>query len=245
LPHFTGDKPRFPGIRRLSLATMFTPESLRREIRRRLTPNLVIVYGTNEALYVTTADAAAQVAFPETAGFPFDGVDVQIVDDQGDVLPAGEAGVVRLRGTPSPSGYVDDPQATAKAFRDGWYYPGDLGVLSPEGALFLKGRADDMINYDGVKIYPADIETALLQHPAVAEAAAFPAIVEGYRQIPVAAVVLRAGASSEGLIAYCRNCLGARAPARIYVVPALPRNAIGKVLKRELTRQLSGAGAKP
>jgi len=234
LPHFAGGAPRFPGIRRLSIATMFTPERLRREIRRRITPNLVIVYGTNEALYVTTADAAAQIAYPETAGFPFEGVDIEIVGDQGEALPRSETGIVRLRGTPSPAGYVDDPQATARAFRDGWYYPGDLGLLSPEGALFLKGRADDLINHDGIKIYPADIEAVLLQHPAVAEAAAFPVILDGYRQLPVAAVVLRKAASADSLLAFCRDRLGFRAPRRIHVLPALPRNALGKVLKREL-----------
>jgi acyl-CoA synthetase (AMP-forming)/AMP-acid ligase II len=174
------DGPRFPGLRELMLSTTFAPEALRREVRRRMTPNLAIAYGSNEAWYVTRADAAEQIRFPDTVGLPYDGVDIEIVDDRGQALPAGEVGLVRVRGSGFARGYIDDPEATAKAFRDGWYYPGDLGVLSPEGALFLKGRADDMINYDGVKIYPADIEAALLDHPAVAEVAAFPVIVEGY-----------------------------------------------------------------
>jgi long-chain acyl-CoA synthetase len=240
LPHFTDDKPRFPGIRRFSISTMFTPETLRREFRRRISPNLFVVYSTNEAWYLTRADAAAQVSFPETVGFPVEGVEIQIVDERDQTLPAGQVGLVRARTTALPVAYIDDPEATAKAFKDGWYYSGDLGLLSPEGALFLKGRADDMINYDGVKIFPADIETTLLQHPAVAEAAAFPVTIEGYRQIPVAAVVLRAMASSsENLIAFCQKHLGARSPRRIYIFSALPKNPMGKVLKRELAQQLS------
>ena len=241
LPHCPDGKPRLPGLRRFQLGSVFAPEALRREIRRRISPNLVIDYGTNEAWYVTRADAAAQVAFPETVGFPYEGAEYQIVDDRGETLPAGEIGLIRVRTVGLPAGYIDDPAATAQSFKHGWYYPGDLGLRSPEGALFLKGRVDDMINVDGLKIYPADIETALLQHPAVAEAAAFPLTIEGYRQIPAAAVVLETGASSEGLIASCRRHLGPRAPQRIFVFSALPKNAAGKVLKRELAHELSRA----
>ena len=135
--------------------------------------------------------------------------------------------------------YLDDPAATARAFRDGWYYPGDLGFLAPEGALFLKGRADDLINYDGTKIYPADIELALQQHPAVAEAAAFPVLVDGFRQRPVAAVLLKAPATPDELLAFGRERLGMRSPRDVHIVHEFPRNAVGKVLKRELAARFS------
>jgi acyl-CoA synthetase (AMP-forming)/AMP-acid ligase II len=239
LLHFSDDKPRFPGLRSLALCTMAAPETLRREIRRRITPNLVIYYATNETWYLTRADAKAQVAFPETVGFPVEGVEIQIVDDSGRELTAGEVGLIRIRGPAVPTGYVDDPEATARAFRGGWYYPGDLGTLSPEGALFLKGRADDMINYDGVKIYPADIEMVLLEHPGVSEVAAFPLTSEGFRQIPVATVVLRGAASPKELVAFCKERLGGRAPRWVFVLPRLPKTASGKVLTRKLAELLS------
>jgi acyl-CoA synthetase (AMP-forming)/AMP-acid ligase II len=233
------DGPRFPGVHDLTLSTTAAPEALRREVRHRMTPNVVIAYGSNEAWYVTRADAAAQIRFPDTVGLPYEGVDIEIVDDGGQALPAGEIGLVRMRGGGFARGYIDDPEATAKAFRDGWYYPGDLGVLAPEGALFLKGRADDLINFDGTKIYPADIEMTLLQHPAVAEAAAFPIVVEGYRQIPVAAVILREPATTQELLAFCRDRLGPRASRAVHILDGFPRNAIGKVLKRELAQRFS------
>jgi len=110
-------------------------------------------------------------------------------------------------------------------------------VLSPEGALFLKGRVDDMINFDGMKIYPADIEMALQQHPAVAEAAPSRIVVQGYRQVPVAVVILQ-GRRRPGARCLCRG----RSSADPRVVPHprwLPRNAIGKVLKRELAERFS------
>jgi acyl-CoA synthetase (AMP-forming)/AMP-acid ligase II len=237
--------PRFPGVRDLTLSTTVAPEALRREVRRRMTPNVVIAYGSNEAWYVTRADAAAQIRFPDTVGLPFEGVEVEIVDDRGQALPAGEVGLIRVRGSGFARGYIDDPEATAKAFRDGWYYPGDLGVLSPEGALFLKGRADDLINFDGVKIFPADIETALLQHEAVAEAAAFPVVFDGYRQVPAAAVILRASATADELVEFCQERLGPRAPRLVHVLDGFPRNAIGKVLKRELAKRFSRTPAAP
>jgi long-chain acyl-CoA synthetase len=237
--------PRFPGIRDLTLSTAFAPETLLREIRRKITPHVLMAYGTNEAQCATWADAAIQARFPGTVGIPYGGVAIEIVDERDRVLPPGEVGLIRLRGPGFARCYLDDPAATAKAFRDGWFYPGDLGCLAPEGALFLKGRADDLINYDGAKIYPADIELALQQHPAVAEAAAFPVIVDGYRQRPVAAVILEAPATPEQLLAFCREKLGPRSPRDVHIVAGFPRNAIGKVLKRELAARFSSGKPAP
>jgi acyl-CoA synthetase (AMP-forming)/AMP-acid ligase II len=239
------DRPRFPGVRDLTLSTAFAPEALRFEARRRLSPNVVIAYGSNEAWYVTRADPPDQLRFPDTVGLPFDGVEVEIVDDHDRILPPGDVGLVRVRGGGFASGYIDDPEATAKAFRDGWYYPGDLGALAPEGALFLKGRADDLINFDGVKIFPSDIEATLLGHAAVAEAAAFPVSADGYRQIPAAAVILRGAATSDELLAYCKERIGPRAPRWVHILDSFPRNAIGKVLKRELAQRYSQQPAAP
>jgi acyl-CoA synthetase (AMP-forming)/AMP-acid ligase II len=241
--HFADDGPRFPGVRDLTLSTTVAPEALRSKVRRRLTPHVVIAYGSNEAWYVTRADAPDQIRFPDTVGLPYDGVEVEIVDERDQALPAGEVGLVRVRGSGFTRGYIDDPEATSKSFRDGWYYPGDLGVLAPEGALFLKGRADDLINFDGVKIFPSDIETALLEHEAVAEAAAFPVLFDGYRQVPAAAVILRGTATADELIAFCNARLGPRAPRLVHILDGFPRNAIGKVLKRELARRFSQPGA--
>jgi acyl-CoA synthetase (AMP-forming)/AMP-acid ligase II len=239
LGRLAGDRPRFPGIRNLTLSSSLIPEGLRREIRRRLTPNLTISYGANESSYIASADLATLARFPDTVGFPVPGAVIEIVDEQGAALPPGQVGLVRLRSTALVAGYLDDPEATARAFRDGWHYPGDLGMLSPEGALFLKGRVDDQINHDGVKLYPNDIEEVLLGHAAVVEAAAFPLIMDGYREIPAAAVVLRQAVTSDALVDYCRERLGPRAPRRLFVRDELPKSLAGKVLKRELAAQLA------
>jgi acyl-coenzyme A synthetase/AMP-(fatty) acid ligase len=135
-------------------------------------------------------------------------------------------------------GYFNQSGAADRVFRNGWAYPGDIGVLSAEGMLFLKGRADDMMNFDGIKIMPADIEEALLQHPAVVEAAAFPGSSQLHQHIPMAAVTVRAAVTPEALLAHARQLLGMRAPVLISIEQVLPKNAMGKVVKRELASRL-------
>jgi len=117
-------------------------------------------------------------------------------------------------------------------------YPGDLGVLTDDEQLIFKGRADDMMLFDGINIYPAEIEAVLAAHEAVGEAAAFPLKSEVHQDIPVAAVTLRAPVTEGELLAFCRARLGARTPQRIVAVEEFPRSPAGKILKRELPNVL-------
>jgi acyl-coenzyme A synthetase/AMP-(fatty) acid ligase len=135
-----------------------------------------------------------------------------------------------------PGGYIGDEAASARAFRGGWYYPGDLGYLDEGGALYFRGRADDLMNYDGMKIYPADIEEVLLAHPAVAEAAAFPLPSDRHQDVPFAAVVLRSPVAAATLLDWCRERLGARAPIKLAQLASLPRTERGKVNKQALVQ---------
>lgn len=232
--------PRSPGIRDLNVIGMRIPEALRKEVRTRLTRGLIVLYGSNEARYVTRADADAQEAFPETVGTPLNGIEVEVVDEEDRPVPRGTPGRIRARSPWMPRGYYNAPELDARTFRDGWVYLGDIGTLSPEGQLYIGGRVDDMMNFDGIKIMPADIEAVLLAHPAVAEAVAFPVPSRKHQHLPVAAVVLRgaAPASPQALRRYCRERLGVRAPVRILVEKEFPRNAMGKVARRELIERL-------
>jgi acyl-coenzyme A synthetase/AMP-(fatty) acid ligase len=226
---------RLPTLKRLRSGSMTVHESLRQAILRSLTPNLVITYGTNEAgspLALATGDTLAR--HPGSVGLPPRGVELRITDDAGRMLPAGETGLVAVRAAGMPAAYEDNPEASVRTFRGDWYYPGDLGALSPEGALHLKGRADDLMNFDGLKIYPAEVEAVLLDHPAIAEAAVFAMPSKEHGQIPVAVVVVRSTVERRVLLAYCRSRLGKRAPHALAILEALPKNPAGKVLKREL-----------
>lgn len=239
VPLLPQDGVRCPTLRDVTVAGMAIPESSRREVRRRMTPNLRIRYGTNETGAITVADGAMQEKFPETVGAVQPDLELEIVDDHDRPLPRGEIGRIRVRTPWMPSGYLNLPEAANKVFRHGWAYTGDMGVLSPEGMLFLKGRVDDMMNFDGIKIMPTDIEEALLQHPAVVEAAAFPASSQRHQNIPMAAVTVRAAVTPEALLDHCSKLLGLRAPVLVAIEPSLPKNEMGKIVKRELAARLA------
>ncbi|MCE3256087.1 MAG: long-chain-fatty-acid--CoA ligase [Nitrobacter vulgaris] len=234
------DACRSPSLRQISITGMAMPENLRSEIRHRFSRGLLVLYATNEAAYLTGANADMQERHPETVGRPLPGVELEIVDDGDRPVAADVAGHVRARTPWMPTGYVNALKAVGnRTFRHGWIYTGDIGVLNGDGMLFIKGRADDMMNFDGIKIMPADIEEVLLAHPAVAEAVAFPVPSSRHQHLPAAAVVLRAPASGEELLAHCRQRLGTRAPLAIDFETAFPRNAMGKVVRRELAEKIA------
>jgi len=239
LPYLPSDACRAPSLTDVSVVGMMIPESLRAEIRKRLSPYLSVKYGSNEAQYLTAADARMQEAYPETVGRALPGVELEIVDDDDRPVAAGEAGHIRARTPWMPTGYVNAPEAAGRTFRNGWIYTGDIGALNGDGMLFIKGRADDMMNYDGIKIMPADIEEALLAHPAVAEAVAFPVASSRHQHLPAAAVLLRQAATGEELGKHCRRRLGMRAPLAISIETTFPRNAMGKVLRGELAEKIA------
>ncbi len=226
----------FSDVEAFRLGSTVVPDVLRTEIRERLTPNLFIGYGSNEFGVVSIATPALVRSVPGVVGKVVPGMQAEIIDDEGKPLPSGRVGKLRLKSAGMFSGYVDDPVETARAFRDGWFYSNDLAEFSPDGELIHHGRADDLIILDGINIYPAEIENVLLRHPAVAEAAAFPIRSVARGDIPIAAVVTKSQVSEGELLSHCRSWIGLHAPHGLMIVPKLPRNAVGKILKNELVR---------
>ena len=167
------------------------------------------------------------------------GVQVEIVDAEDRPLPFGEVGRLRYRSPATPSGsYKGD---SSEAFRDGWFYPGDLAALDADGFLSLRGRAKDMIIRGGVNIYPGDVESVLLSHPAVADAAVVGVPSPELGEEVAAFVVLKAPVGMDDLVALCRSRLASfKVPKRITVLETLPKNSLGKVLKRELVEMAAG-----
>lgn len=170
-------------------------------------------------------------------GFPFPGMQVRIVGDDGQDVPTGEHGEIVLRGPAVSPGYWKRPEETANAIRDGWFYSGDVGFVNELGVLFCVDRKKDMIIASGFKVWPGEVESVLVQHPAVAEAAVVGA-ADDYRGETVKAyVALNPGktVTPQELIDHCRDRMAAyKRPSVVEIVGALPRNAAGKVLKREL-----------
>ena len=224
-----------PAGTRLRIGGARVPIAMRRAILAEVTPRLHVSYGTTETSFVSIAGPSMHDA-RETVGPPTRGAEVEVLRADRSIAAPGESGTIRLRSPGMAAGYVGDDVATARHFRDGWFEPGDLATLDPDGQLVIHGRADDMMIMNGINIYPVEIERILERHPAVEAAAAFPLASGVHGQIPVAAVELRPGTRCGGgeLVAFARDVLGVRAPRRVEVLAALPRNAQGKVLKREL-----------
>jgi acyl-CoA synthetase (AMP-forming)/AMP-acid ligase II len=212
------------------------PQAVRREVQGRLGCALHVVYGTTEAGIVSIAGPDDHEDHPDSVGRILPGVDAQALDDAGRPLPDGEDGLLRFRTPALVEGYLDDAEADATFFRDGWFHPGDIGRRLPGGVLLVAGRADDRMTLGVIKIFPAEIEAVAEGFPGVVECAAFPLASARFGDIPVLAVVAREGFDAAALLAHCRARLGMRAPRRIDIVAALPRNAQGKVLRRELAR---------
>ncbi|WP_407169576.1 AMP-binding protein [Bradyrhizobium sp. ORS 111] len=170
------------------------------------------------------------------------GPEIAILDRGGRRLPSGKRGEIALRGPTITRGYDNDAVATASAFQDGWFRTGDLGYLDADGYLFIVGRIKEIIHKGGQKVAPAEVEGALLSHPAVIEAAVFPVPHERLGADVAAAIVLRQDAklSAQTLRDFARERLaGFKVPGLILIVPEIPKGAGGKIKRSELAAGFS------
>ncbi|MEU3774185.1 fatty acyl-CoA synthetase [Streptomyces sp. NPDC032472] len=171
----------------------------------------------------------------ESCGRPVRHVEARVVDEKGADVPDGTAGEVVYRSPQLCLGYWNDPEATRKAFRDGWFRSGDLAVRDAQGYFTVVDRVKDVINSGGVLVASRQVEDVLYTHPGVAEAAVVGLPDARWIEAVTAVVVPRGEVDEAELLAYAREKLAHfKAPKRVLFVEALPRNASGKILKREL-----------
>jgi fatty-acyl-CoA synthase len=176
-----------------------------------------------------------------SVGHPCLYVELDIWDETGKSLPAGERGEVVLRGPKVFKGYWRDPDATTAAFAGGWFHTGDIGVRDDDGYLYIVDRLKDMIVSGGENIAGSEVERVLYEHAAVLETAVVGRPDDRWGEVPVAFVVLRPNttATSDDLIEHCRGQLARfKVPKDVVFIDALPRNPSGKVLKRDLRELL-------
>lgn len=225
---------RFDGVK-LRTGGSAIPIDVRRAIEDRVTPLLYVRYATTESGAISMAGPGEHDEM-ESVGRPLPGVELEIVDAEGRALPADETGRIRLRAPGIATGYLDGGEQTANRFRDGWFWPGDVGMLRADGSLIVQGRQDDMMILNGINIFPGEIERVLERHPDVKVAAALPLNSVVHGQIPVAAVELVEASSitTADLQRFARAHLALRAPRRVIILPSLPRNSQGKILRREI-----------
>jgi o-succinylbenzoate---CoA ligase len=187
----------------------------------------------SQAVTLAPADALRKLG---SAGRPLLPVQIQIRQEQ-QPAPTGEAGVIYLQGPTITPGYADRPAATAEAFQDGWFCTGDLGYLDADGYLYVLDRRSDLIISGGENVYPAEIESVLLAHPAVAEAGVCGQPDPQWGQVAIAFIKTHPTQTVDTaiLLEHARQRLARyKVPRTIYFVEELPRNSSGKLLRREL-----------
>jgi acyl-CoA synthetase (AMP-forming)/AMP-acid ligase II len=243
LAHPGFDARAFESLRTLTYGgAPASPLLLRRAVSA-FGPVLVQLFGMTETCTIGTALLPEDHGDPDhpqrlsSCGRPLPGVEVRTVDADGRPLPSGESGEIVIRCPAVMAGYWHRDEENARVLREGWYHTGDVGYFDADGYLYIQDRLKDMIVSGGENVYPAEVERVLGEHPAVAEVAVFGVPDPTWGEAVKAAVVLRPGhtASADDLIAFARRCLaGYKCPKSVDFHQALPRNASGKLLKRQL-----------
>lgn len=234
LANVRGEGPLWPELRLVLGMAPSTPAD-RSLARQRLTPLIFDSYGTNEIGTVAISTPADQDIQPHSIGRPIEGIAAQIADQDGQILPPGQVGLIGFRAPHFARAYLGNAEATARHFKDGWFYPGDFAVMDDAGYIFLRGRADDVINCSGAKYFPAEVEVVLSAHPAVAEVAVVGAPHPLYGEVSVAYVVRAAAVSSQELNRFCEGKIAMfKAPYWVVFLSELPRVPPGKPDRKAL-----------
>jgi acyl-CoA synthetase (AMP-forming)/AMP-acid ligase II len=221
------------------------------ELARRLTHLTGIIvnqgYGMTEASPVTHVGYNAPPAMnrPASIGQPLALTECRILDLNDQPVAPGEPGELVMRGPQFMMGYWNDPQATAAALRDGWYYSGDIVRTDADNFFYVLDRRKEMIKYKGFPVAPAEVESVLMEHPAVRDCGvvAKPDLSAG--EVPCAFIVLRTGFDSSDSLAHELRAFVAerlthyKQPREVHFVQAVPRTPSGKILRRELRRSLA------
>ena len=218
------------------------PWEIARDFRARTGVRILRGYGMTELFRPISYLAADAEERPDAIGRAVPGVDLQIVDEAGRPLEPDAIGELLIRTPAALDGYLGAPLDTPGALGDGWFHTGDLASVTADGWVRITGRKRERILRGGYSVFPPEVESVLLGHPEVAEAAVVGLPHPELGEEIAAFVALRPGArtSADDLAAYCRDRLAAfKYPRRVTLVAALPRSATGKVLKGELTRVIA------
>jgi acyl-CoA synthetase (AMP-forming)/AMP-acid ligase II len=211
------------------------PKSLSERIRARMCSHLIAAYGSTEASMTATTYAQTIENIPGAVGFVTPGNVVQVVDDAGRILPYGREGLLRIRSEYAVSGYLNNPEESKKAFRDGWFYPGDFGSLDANNLLIITGREQSVLNVGGDKVNPETIERALTLLKGVIEVGAFTVPNDlGVNEIGVA-IVTSSPLDERSVRDHCAARLPQEyVPALVVTLDRLPRNEMGKIDRGKL-----------
>jgi acyl-coenzyme A synthetase/AMP-(fatty) acid ligase len=213
----------------------------KRALLRNVSPNFYEEYGNAMTGIISAIGSKDMIERADSVGQPHSMVELEIVDDNGAPVPPGTVGKLRCRGPGVGSGIFggSGTESATEGFLDGWYYTGEFASMDEQAFIFLKGRSAEIIFRAGAKIYPAEVEAVLRQHPAVSEAAVVGRRLASGDEEVVAFVVVRQPVEPGEIIAHCRTLLTAyKTPRDVRFVAEMPKSTIGKVDKRALVAQL-------
>jgi acyl-coenzyme A synthetase/AMP-(fatty) acid ligase len=221
-----------------------TPPSLAARLAQRLCTNLVSGYGASEAGLIAHAPLGRLLSTPGAVGYLEPWCLAEAVDEQEKPLPQGSIGRLRFKNGQAVSAYEGARETPQSAFRDGWFYPGDVGAVTAERLLILAGRDDEVLNIGGVKLDPMRVAEVLLSHSAIEDAAVFTAPNAKGENDLWAALVVKGRPDVDALRRFFRERLGPRAPSQLLFPPRLPRNENGKLVIAELRTMTARALAR-
>lgn len=196
-------------------------------------------FGMTESSPVITCNPVNEPARLGSIGVPAPSTDVRIVDDNGQVLAAGEVGEIQAKGPQIMKGYWQRPEETANTIKDGWLCTGDLGFMHADGFFQIVDRKKDMILVSGFNVYPNEVEDVLAMHPKILEAAAVGVPDEKSGEVVKVFIVKKdSSLTEEEVLAHCRaNLTGYKVPKHVVFKSELPKTNVGKILRRELRDQ--------
>ena len=210
------------------------------EICNRLTPNFFEYYASTEGGGITVLAPHERPNHQTSVGRPAFRVEIQVVNNDHQPVAAGEVGKIRYRGPGVANGFFRDEDTNSESFREGWFYPGDMGELDDEGFLSLRGRSKDMIIRGGANIYPVEVEQTISQIKGVRDVAVVGVPHKEMGEELVAVLVADHGITEELILENCLDRLAPyKVPRRIQFVNELPRNSSGKILKSTIVESLS------
>lgn len=242
MPSFEEEAP-YPNLRMIYTGGDMLPEAISRRITEKLCPNLVTAFGTNETGQIAVGRIDRMGYRPHRVGYLLPWAEAEAVDNNDNPLPPGTEGSLRFRTPGMATGYLDNLQATAAQFKNGWFYPGDVGSVTPEGALIMSGRLSDLITTTTGHFSPRPIDMVVSEYDGVSEAAAFGVRGKSGLDDIWLAVSGRDDLDMEKLRQFCVDRFGAQAPQHFLKLAQLPRNESGKVLRWALVDIATGKGA--
>lgn len=213
------------------------PVSLLKNFEKKFATKISEGYGLSEASPVTCFNPLDRERIPGSIGMSIVNVDNKVVDEYGVEVPKGEIGELIVRGPNVMKGYYKMPEASAEALKDGWLYTGDMATEDENGYFYIVDRKKDMITVGGFNVYPREIEEVLYQHPEIVECAVVGTPHEEFGEEVNAHIVLKEGSTltEQDIIDFCgEQLVKYKIPTRIHFKDELPKNATGKILRKDL-----------